>query len=88
MPLHSHHKMIRRSSFDRFHNPIIRTSCHQPQSLADSVGGLMMRGIHRKNQGRTLGVARPADSSPAATEVGSDFVTIFPSVDSESIVTV
>jgi hypothetical protein len=49
MPLHRHHEMIRRRAFHRFNDPVFGAPRHNPQPLANLIRGLMMGGIHRRN---------------------------------------
>src|SRR2546427_58040 len=50
MPLHSHHEMIRRRSFQSFDDAVVGTAGYNAQAFADRLRGLMMRGVHRHDQ--------------------------------------
>src|ERR1022692_4262062 len=47
MPLHRQHKLIGRRPLDRLLHPVLGAPRHQPQSIAQRFGRLMMAGIYR-----------------------------------------
>src|SRR4029077_5942222 len=54
VPLHGDKKMITSSSFQGLDNAVIGAGSHDTQSLAEYIGGLMMGGIHRHDNGTAI----------------------------------
>ncbi len=54
MPLYCQHKVISRSSLERFDHPVLRRPGGHPQPIADNVGRLVMTGIYRNGEWLSL----------------------------------